>query len=66
MVAAGLRESDAGLPTMSDNRNTAPETTSLTAFSNAEAFVVGAGETIDELQSNGQWIKTTDPVDVQQ
>jgi hypothetical protein len=48
-----------------DHSESLPEP-DVSSFSTSDSYVVGAGETLDELQANGQWIKTTDPVDVRQ
>lgn len=37
----------------------------ITSFVTASHYVIGAGETLQELQVNGQWLRTDDPVDVQ-
>lgn len=36
----------------------------LTSFVTANHYVIGAGETIEEIQVSGEWVKTDDPVDV--
>jgi len=36
----------------------------LTVFITTEYFVVGDGGSIDEIQTSGRWLATSDPVDV--
>lgn len=40
------------------------EPAEITSFVTATHYVIGAGETVEELQVNGQWLRTDEPVDV--
>lgn len=49
---------------MPDKSYTRPGETHLTAFVTTEHYVVGVGETIDQLQASGEWLATDEPADV--
>lgn len=49
---------------MSDDSNTSLERTGCQSFSTTNCFVVGAGETLDEIQASGQWLKAANPVEI--
>jgi len=49
---------------MTDNPTEAPGPTNATVFVTAEQYVIGTGETIDELQATGEWLATEAPVEV--
>ena len=36
----------------------------LAVFITTEHYVVGAGESIDEIQASGRWLATSEPVEV--
>lgn len=36
----------------------------FTSFVTDDYFIVGAGESLDELQTSGEWLAVDDPVDV--
>jgi len=38
----------------------------LHAWQKGGFVIVGEGKTIDELQDSGRWIKTADPVEIEQ
>ena len=41
-----------------------PGETDVTAFVSGTHYVVGAGETMDAVQTRGEWLATDDPVEV--
>jgi hypothetical protein len=49
---------------MAENSYRAPGETHLTAFLTAEYFLLGAGESIPQLQDSGAWLATDDPAEV--
>lgn len=36
----------------------------ITTFITSRRYVVGVGETLDDVQTSGEWIATENPVDV--
>jgi hypothetical protein len=50
---------------MAEKSGTPSENADLTTFVTARYYVVGDGETVDEIQSNGRWLGIDDPVEVQ-
>lgn len=38
--------------------------TEFTSFVTADYYIVGAGESLDEIQANGEWLAVDEPVDV--
>jgi len=49
---------------MEERPHTPGEPTRLTTFTSQEYVIVGAGETIDEIQLSGEWLKTDTIVEV--
>lgn len=49
---------------MEDSSYNAAGRTDLTSFITARYYVVGGGETMSEIEANGEWLATDDPVDV--
>jgi hypothetical protein len=49
---------------MAEKSYRAPGETHLTAFITTEYFLLGAGETISQLQASGEWLATDDPAEV--
>lgn len=43
---------------------TPPRETDVTVFVTADHYIVGAGETMEEVSARGEWVMTQDPVDV--
>lgn len=36
----------------------------LTTFVSGDYYILGAGETIDDIQKNGEWLAVENPMDV--
>ena len=49
---------------MAEKPHHTPEQTDLTVFITAEYYIIGAGETVDEIQESGEWLATDNPRDV--
>ncbi|MEF8781796.1 MAG: hypothetical protein V5A39_14075 [Haloarculaceae archaeon] len=49
---------------MAANSHNDQDSAEIASFVTASHYVIGAGETVQELQMNGKWLRTDDPVDV--
>lgn len=49
---------------MADRTHDSQDAIDPTAFVSSYYYIVGVGETIDDVQVSGEWIATDSPVDV--
>lgn len=49
---------------MAERTETSTESETLTAFVTSQYYIIGAGESLDEVQSTGEWLATDDPITV--
>jgi hypothetical protein len=49
---------------MADDSRNIPQEADPTAFVTREYYVLGAGETVTDVRTSGQWLATDDPVEV--
>lgn len=49
---------------MADRSHDPGQKTDFTTFITSQYYIVGAGETVDEIRDTGKWIATDGPVDV--
>lgn len=49
---------------MAERFHASENETEFTSFATAEYYIVGAGESLNELQATGEWLAVEEPVDV--